>query len=369
MGRERLAGPGWKVELEEFSCRPGWALTYALHAAVAVVGSALSVSAPLPGALLVSIAVLLTFLDATGVLLTTRRLFGRRRSQNVVARGRAGGGVLVLVAHCDSGPGGVAFEPGLTRLRARLTRALRYELGLLQPLWWALLAVGLCCLLRLLGLEGNALTIIQFVPTVVLIVAVALLLDVALAPPSPGIDDASGPALALALAERHRDGLGQLQLWVVLTGAQEAFAQGMRAFLRRHRAELAPERTLFVNLDGVGAGQPRFTRREGPLLAIRSHPQLVRLCEEIAEDSEVEHVRGIVNHAASDGYAASAAGYAAITLTCRPAVGQRRPGDALDHVDPAAFEQAASFCDELVRRLDLELRSSVPGAPRAPSKA
>ncbi len=78
----------------------------------------------------------------------------------------------------------------------------------------------------------------------------------------------------------------------------------------------------------------------------------MRLAEEVAEDSQADHRRGVVERTASDGYVASARGYAAITI------GSGR--------DPAAFERTASFCDELLRRLDAEL--SEPARPaRAPA--
>lgn len=338
--QKRLAGLGRQVEVDDVDQWPGWPLAHALHAALAVVGSALSVSAPLAGTLLVAAATLLTFLDATGVLLATRRLFGRRTGQIVVSPSRAGrGGVLVLVAHAHGGRGGVAFGSAATRLRAAAGKLLRTEVGLAQPFWWALLMVLSCCLLRVAGVEGTALTIVQFVPTVALIVAVALLIDVALAPAWSSAGDEASNAV-LELARRYGDELEQLDLWIVLTSGSQAAAQSMRAFLRRHRDELARDQTLIVGIGQLERGGTlRFTRREGPLLALRSHPRLVRLCAEIAEDAELEQRHGSVSRAASEGYGASAAGYAAITI------------------EADGSERAVGFCGELIRRLDLELGS------------
>ncbi len=83
----RLGELGREAETESFSTWPGWPLAYALHAGLAIAGSALAVDLPVAGAALALAAVLLTLLDASGVLLTTRRLFGRRASQNVVSWG------------------------------------------------------------------------------------------------------------------------------------------------------------------------------------------------------------------------------------------------------------------------------------------
>ena len=69
-----------------------------------------------------------------------------------------------------------------------------------------------------------------------LIVYVALLLDIALSPAAAGENDnASGVAVVLRLAERL-DGLEHFGVHVLFTGSQKAMAQGMRAFLKRHKA-------------------------------------------------------------------------------------------------------------------------------------
>ena len=97
-------------------------------------------------------------------------------------------------------------------------------------------------------------------------------------PAAPGENDnASGVALALRLAERL-DFLEGFGVHVLLTGSQKAMAQGMRAFLKSHRKQLARDRTVVVNLDTVGSATfASAYAKEGPLLTVRSHPQLVGL--------------------------------------------------------------------------------------------
>ena len=104
----------------------------------------------------------------------------------------------------------------------------------------ALLVLLACCVLRVGGMSGTALTVLQFLPTVALILYVPLLLDIALSPAAPGENDnASGVALVLRLAERL-DFLEGFGVHVVLTGSQKAMAQGSRAFLKNHRKQLVP---------------------------------------------------------------------------------------------------------------------------------
>jgi hypothetical protein len=354
----------------------------------------LSVTIPLVGAALVLLATVLTFLDANGMAFTSRRLFGRRASQNVISReDEDKGGDLVLVAHYDAGQGGFAFNRQVQERRATIGKRLRRPIGPFEPVFWAMVAVLLCTLLRLPGIESTLLTVIQFLFTVALIVALPFLLDTALAPTVPGANDnASGVATVLRLADRYGGKLDHFNVQVLLTGSQEAFALGMRSYLKRHEEDLDAERVVFLNVDEVGAGIPRYTSREGLILPLPSHTQLVELCEEIVEDQEEREeeegeqeeseeqeegegrereredrgegdrdddrpgIRKMTSRTASDGYAARAAGYPAITITCKgrldytPTHHQRT--DLPDRVDDEALERAYAFCSELIERVD-----------------
>jgi hypothetical protein len=285
-----------------------------------------------------------------------RRLLGRRASQNVVSWGdREKPGLLLLVAHVDAGRGGIALSQKAEARRAAFGDLVRRPIGPLEPLFWAELAVLVCCLLRLAGLTGVLLTVVQFIPTVLLILAVALLLDIAFAPVRGGENDnATGAVLALRLAERFGGGkLHHFDVHVLFSGGQKAVAAGSRAFVKGHKGDLPRDRTVVLNLDAVGSGTVRYSSREGPLVAIKSHPQLVELCGAIAEDDEEENAfgaRAMVNRLPSDGYAARSAGLPAITIGCR---------GRLDYiparVDSEALERAEGFCAELIRRLDAEV--------------
>ena len=324
---DRLRELGREAEVEPFPVWPRWALAAAIHAGLGILGSVLSVTWAAIGAVLVFAAAALTFVDLSGVLPITRRLLGRRASQNVVSWGeRDKPAALLLVAHLDTGGHGlVRGEP------------------LLAPLFWSLLVVLACCLLRVLGLAGLPLTVVQFVPTVALILAVPLYIDLALTHPRSGVNDnASGTALALRLAERlEPDSYG---VHAILTGSQKAVAEGMRSFLKRHGKQFARDATVVLNLDTLGSGNVRFTTKEGPLLRLRSGKQLVDLCEEIAEDDEGdERAEPIRTREPSDGYAARSGGFASITIT---------GSDSAERLDEDSLARAEAFCAELVARLD-----------------
>jgi len=311
---DRLEGLGRQVETETFAVWPAWATGYAINAIVAIVGSVAAVSSATLGTGLVLVATIATFLDLAGIAPTTRRLLGRRASQNVLSWGdREKPGAVLLVAHYDTGP---------TRTRP------------LRPMFLALLVLLACCVLRAGGMEGTALIVVQFIPTVVLIVYVALLLDIALSPATAGENDnASGVGVVLRLAERL-DGLEYFGVHVLFTGSQKAMAQGMRAFLKAHRRELAPGDTVVLNLDAVGGGDVRVTSKEGPLLTVRSHPKLTG-----EADTET-----FANREPSDGYAAASARLPAVTVS-----------STTDRLEEETLAEAEEVCVEILEALDEEL--------------
>jgi hypothetical protein len=309
----RLEALGRQVETETFSVWPAWAAGYAVNAVLAIVGSVTAVSSATLGTGFVLLATVLTFLDLSGIVPTTRRLFGRRASQNLVSWGdRDMPGALFLVAHVDTGP-----------LRPRP----------LRPMFLALLVLLACCVLRAGDMSGTLLTVVQFIPTVVLIVYVALMFDVALSPALNGeCDNASGAGLALRLAERL-DELDYFGVHVLFTGSQKAMAQGMRAFLRAHGRELKPGDTVVLNLDAIG-GEVRLTKKEGPLLSVKSHPKLTGAVE----------VETVTSRDPSDGYAAASGRLPAVTVT----------GTA-DRLEETTLAEAEEICVEIVESLDEEL--------------
>jgi hypothetical protein len=393
----RLEQLGRGANTEAVDVWPNWPATYALHATLAIAGSVVSVSIPILGAALVLVATVLTFLDANGMALTTRKLLGKRASQNVISRERNdNGGVLVLVAHYDAGKGGLAYNRKLHERRASLSKSLKRPIGPIQPLFYAMVFVLVFAFVRLVGIDSMILTVFQFLGTVALIMSLPLLIDTALADTVPGANDnASGVATVLRLAERYGGELEYFDVHVLFTGSEEAFALGMRSYLKRHKQDLNPERIVFLNLEEVGAGTVRFTTKEGLLAPLASHSQLVSFCKEIVEareqaeesareddededgdddrpdelkedeDGENEDdedtaervgVRGFVSRTVSDGYAARSAGFPAITITCKGRLDytatHHQLADTADRIDDDALERAYAFSCELIEKLD-----------------
>jgi hypothetical protein len=361
----RLAELGRDAELEPFEVWPRWPLAHLIHAGAAIAGSLVATTSPLAATIVLALAAVLTLGDLTGTLQLTRWITGRRASQNVVSREDGDRpGILVLVAHYDAGRSGSVFSDRAMRRRARAGRLIRRPIGPFEPFFWAIVATLACAALRLAGIESDALTGVQFVATVALIVSVPLLADIGLSETVPGANDnASGVATVLRLADRYGGSLEHFDVWVLLSGAGEAFGQGTRAFLRRHREELDRASTVVVCVDKAGAGTVRYARREGLVVARPHHGALLDLCEQIAdEDAEDEDrygARSFVSRGFSDSVPARRRKYAAVTVSCLNeldyAPHYHQPTDVAENLDPEALDRAFRFCSELVELIDDEI--------------
>lgn len=247
--RDRLRAAGRAADLEPIRIRPRWALAQAIAAAAAVVGSVLSVSRPALGGAIVLAAAVSAAAEGTGLAHLALRLTGTRASQNVSAPGTGGRpGTLAIVA------------PGDVPRRSALTRHVHDPLAVLGTALGLLVA---CCVARLAGIDATALTVLQLLPTLLLVAALPLLIDHELAEPSPGEAQTAAVAAALALAERLDGELERMEPWVVVAGGHATLGQGLHAWLRRHRGELDRERTVVLVVESVGSGELRYGRRPG----------------------------------------------------------------------------------------------------------
>ena len=356
----RLNALGREAEVEPTSIHPNYPVTHAVHALMGIVGSVLSVYQPVVGAALVLLATVSAFGDLSASFYIVRRLTGRRASQNVTSTEGGGDkrGVVILTAHYDAARTGSVFSRRAIERRATFGKLIRRGLGPFEPFFWSLFLILLCTIVRLVGIDGTLFTVVQFIPTVVLIASIPLLVDIALSDVVPGANDnASGVATVLRLAERYGGRLENFDVWVVFPGAEEALLLGMREWLRAHKGELDQERTVFLNVDMAGTGTVRWMEKEGLVLAMRYHPTLVQLCEDIGEG------RGMTSRQATDALMARAVGFPAITITSRNALDYapnwHQMTDTPDRIDLDSLERTYAFCCSLLERLDESIGSEL----------
>jgi hypothetical protein len=373
----RLRDLGRRVEVEPTYVHPQAPLIHAAHAALAFAGSLVAVAEPAVGFALVLFAATSLYLDLNTRIYLLRTLFFRRASQNVVspddfpdAPAR-----LILVAHYDAGRSGFIFEPRQVARTKRLAGWLPFPPARLL-FWSAAILVPLTGV-RMAGVDSDALALPQLLPTLILLVAIFLLVDVQLSGVVPGANDnASGVAVVLSLARRLREERPRnLDVWVVLTGAAECGMEGMRSFVRAHRRELDPASTFVIAVDAVGAGDVRWVTAEGLAVSFAIDRRLGELCAAIAEVGDGGHPPAPFRNAlASDALPAAARRLRATTITCRepgalvPA-NHHTNDDVSQGLDPAAVRRAETFAWDLIRAIDRDVARAADRTEAEPAPA
>jgi hypothetical protein len=252
-------------------------------------GSLIAVSEPRIGGALVLLALLSLLADgATGVSLG-RRLTPERASQNVISGRHAGETVhLIITANYDVGRAGLVY-------RGRVRSATTWLAGITGragPGWLGWLALALVWLLvvavlRVDGDKGTTIGVAQLPPTVGLVLALALLLEQATARFGPGANDnASGVAAAVALASAlDVSPPRRLAVELVLQGAGDGGAIGLRRFLRARRETYRAPNTIVIGIAACGQGNPCWFHSDGALIPIGYFKQLRRLAAGVASEN------------------------------------------------------------------------------------
>lgn len=366
-----LEATGRDVTVEPITLQPRWPLVHFLHCAIAVAGSVVAASEPAVGFGLVLLAATSAYLDLSARRYLLRRLFFRRASQNVHARTVAELGTprVVLCANLDAPRTGAVYNRTPMRLSNAVARHLPVTSSPPRIWFWSIALLLPPIGLRMAGLDDGLLAVVQLPPTLILIVTMFALGEIALSPASPGANaNASGIACALALARRlDADPPSELAVDLAICGGGETTMEGMRAFLRSHREDLRDEDVRFVSLESVGRGDPRFVVSQGLAVSTPMDLDLVRLCEAIALASESpeeapEPIRDGFISAAS---VAGAHGQPAIAITCRePGLAlppdHHTPADVSEAIDPESIARAADLAEQLIRLLARDLARKRP---------
>jgi hypothetical protein len=218
--------------------------------------------------------------------------------------------------------------------------------------WLALcaLVVAGACALRLADVEGLWVGIVQLVPTIALIVAVAGATDVALSGFSPGADHASAAAVALAVFdELSREPPAALSPGLILYGGG---ASGPAA-LRRELRGLAAERTVVLEIGPCTGGKPAWAT---------GHPQLRRAAQLAAQALRVPEPTRRPRRARG------ARGLPAVRLACLDARGiaprSHQPDDTAGQADPAAGNAAVDLALGIADALDADVAARAPAPAR-----
>ena len=358
---------GYRPRLETVWVRPYDALVHALHAGVALAGGLVMVEAASVGTAMVVAALALTLAELSGAPSPTRLLTPRRATQNVFAtdpRHSDGGAPpvrLILSAALDAPRAGALSRGRTRRLWGRVRRRLHGHLPGPHALAVACMAlIGAAGAARIADVGGEVLGPLQIPPSVVLLLLLAGWLELWVAEPAVGAVDATGPAAALAVASALRERPPRrLAVDVVLAGASDGPALGMRAHVAARRRVLRPDEVAVIHLEPCAAGTPRWWEREGRLFPLWLHPRLRELAALTARCEEHLRAGAHVSRGHSGALAARRSGWPAVAVGCLDEDGH--PGRA---PEPGPLHAAVELTLGLVRRLDREVGAAPVGQPR-----
>ena len=239
----------------------------------------------------------------------------KKRTVNVVATtgDKAATKTLVVHAHHDAAQTGVFFDQGWAMTLHQLKPDLISKRKNQIPQWW-------------LGVAPPVLTMLSAITHWrrparwafgLGALGTSTVANIMRSPTVPGANDnLSGVAvlvgLAEALEEKPIDGL---RVILVSAGAEESFQEGIRAYMERHRDELDPGTTWFLNVDTVGSPHLVMLDGEGPVwMEDYTAPTFRALISECAVEKGIDLEAGVRARASTDGIIPSRAGYPAATL-------------------------------------------------------
>ncbi|HUE25637.1 MAG TPA: M28 family peptidase [Solirubrobacteraceae bacterium] len=369
-----LSANGGEVVVEPFWTRPNWALANAWHVALAIAGSLVSVPSPIAGCATLGLALVFVLADALTGVSPGRRLTRERASQNVIAVAPSAPGAstrLILTANYDAGRSGLAYRDIFRRTSSFLRQAVHG----IPPGWVGWLVVAILWLLavavlRLDSDKGQVIGAIQLPPTVALVLAFAMLLELGTADWSPAAgDNASGVAVAVALARA----LGaappaHLAVELVLTGAGDGGQLGLRRYLRAHRAEQSRADTVVLGVAPCTDGRPRWWRSDGAFLPLRYARPLRQLAERVAGEEPHLAIAPHVARGAAPAFPARRARLPALAIGCLDDRGlaprSHHRDDTADAVDASALDAAVQFGLLLIDGIDAVV-ADAQGQPSA----
>jgi hypothetical protein len=291
-----------------------------------------------------------------------RRLLPKADSLNVIGVVPAAGRArrkAILCAHLDTHRTPVFYSsPTWHKLFGLLVAA-----GLLSMLLSALF-YGLGA-----GLTWDWVRWIGLMLAAMVVFSLALCLHADFTPHSPGANDnASGVASVLKITERLvQTPLETTEVWSVFTGCEEVGAYGMQSFLDSHSGDLSEE-VVFIILDEVGFGIPKYLIEDGIIRKHQTHPlalELARGAKKSLPEIDVLEKTGI---AYTDALAATKQGYISLSIGthANPKRGEvshwHQMSDTVETIHLETLEQVQSFTWKVLEEID-QWKGFLAGVP------
>ncbi len=171
-------------------------------------------------------------------------------------------------------------------------------------------------------------------------------------------DNATGVAAAITTAQQlWTKNLANLEVELVLTGAEEVGMIGARAYMKKHYQEFSKE-TYLVNFDTLGSGNLKIITQTGSWSNIVYDNHLIQIAKQSV--TELTSLKGITTgawHTADfDSVWFQRAGIPAVTLAALDSNGRmpniHRPTDILSNVDFVPMEKAIILAEKIGEHLN-----------------
>lgn len=171
-------------------------------------------------------------------------------------------------------------------------------------------------------------------------------------------DNATGAAAAIATAQKlWAKNLSNLEVELVLTGAEEVGMIGSRAYLKKHYMEFNKE-TYLVNFDTLGNGNLKIITQTGSWSNIVYDNKLIQIAKQsVTEVPTLKEVTTGAWHTADfDSVWFQRAGIPAVILAALDSNGRmpniHRPTDILSNVDFVPMEKAIILAEKIGEHLN-----------------
>ena len=257
-------------------------------------------------------------------------------------------GIIILMGHHDT----------KSQVLTTVQRSAAFTIGGLSVLLAAILYV----VMALLALMDTSIPlwmrIISYILSgLIAISTIALTLNFTQNKSPGALDNASSVAVLYMMGKYLKEhALNNIEVWIVITGAEEVGMLGAHEFVRRHKEKLDPKSTYCINFDMVG--------RKGcciELMDTTGFPFPKPVCEnlnsiarEVAKELQFE-CKGfyLPTGAATDRFVVAKLGIPAMDFVNKKAAFETHTAkDDLDRFDPVLAKQFAMVATKVVERLD-----------------
>lgn len=346
--RDRLAQHTPDVEVDEFTSIESYYYFFASYYGEFFFVALVALWWPIP-AFIYGLLVFLLYLGEFTSYRLAARLLPQFESQNVVGRFLAvnPSRLVVVTANYDS--------PKESQLSALFQRWLRpMHLGIVICMMTVLLSVAMDAFL-LADRQGFQVHVALRWAAVAWLICAALvfLLHERTGEFSSGaVDNAGGVATLLALARRFEVGglPPDTEVWLVATGAKDAWMSGMYRLVHSHRFDR--ETTYFLHLDRIHSKNLRYVQGEGLLHFFPCSKEMLAAARRVAAGHRAAPCRE--RGMPSDALVTLARGYKALRITSHeenPPERLPEPPDGLARIDYRAVADAVDFIEATVREI------------------